>query len=107
METGCHLGISAVQNRIMSVTIRIDGRGGKMNSFCAWYSFRMSFWMVPPRSARAVPFFSASVTYIARSMAAGALIVIDVVNKQRTIHAVMSVVCETISLAMTTPQILM
>src|SRR5438552_3861384 len=28
METGCHLGISLVQKRIMSVTIRIDGRGG-------------------------------------------------------------------------------
>ena len=26
-----------------------------MNSFCAWYSFRMSFWRVPPRRARSRP----------------------------------------------------
>ena len=26
-----------------------------MNSFCAWYSFRMSFWSVPPRRARSTP----------------------------------------------------
>ena len=48
-EIGCQRGISAVQKRIVSATIRIDGRGGKMNSFCAWYSLRMSFWRVPPK----------------------------------------------------------
>ena len=36
----------------MSVTSRIDGSGGKMYSFCAMYSLRMSVWIVP-RSARA------------------------------------------------------
>ena len=45
-----HLGRA---ERIMSVTIRIDGRGGKTYSFCAWYSFKMSFWSVPPRRVRA------------------------------------------------------
>ena len=34
-ETGCHRGISAVQKRSVSDTMRIDGRGGKMYSFCA------------------------------------------------------------------------
>ena len=45
-----HLG--RCRSAIVSVTSRIDGRGGKMYSFCAWYSFRMSFWIVPPRRAR-------------------------------------------------------
>ena len=49
----CHFGISLVQNVIVSRTSRSDGRGGKMNSFCAWYSFRMSFCSVPPIRARA------------------------------------------------------
>ena len=31
----------------MSVTSRIDGSGGKMYSFCAMYSLRMSVWIVP------------------------------------------------------------
>ena len=30
-----------------SVTRRMLGRGGKTNSFWAWYSFKMSFWIVP------------------------------------------------------------
>jgi hypothetical protein len=40
-------------------TSRIDGRGGKMNSFWAWYSFRMSFWSVPPSGCGSTPAFSA------------------------------------------------
>ena len=63
----------------MSRTSRIDGRGGKTNSFCAWYSFRMSFCSVPPSRARATPAFSAWATYMAKITAAGELIVIDVV----------------------------
>ena len=35
--------------RSTSVTSRTDGRGGKTYSFWAWYSFKMSFWIVPPR----------------------------------------------------------
>ena len=35
----------------MSVTSRIDGSGGKMYSFCAMYSLRMSVWIVPRSSA--------------------------------------------------------
>ena len=36
----------------MSVTSRIDGSGGKMYSFCAMYSLRMSVWIVPRRCSR-------------------------------------------------------
>ena len=66
-------------NVIVSRTSRIDGRGGKTNSFWAWYSLRMSFCSVPPSRARFVPAFSAWATNIASSTAAGELIVIDVV----------------------------
>ena len=38
---------------IVSRTSRIDWRGGKTNSFWAWYSFKMSFCSVPPSWLRA------------------------------------------------------
>ncbi len=38
-----HFGTSLAQNEKMSVISRIDGRGGKMYSFWAMNSFRMSF----------------------------------------------------------------
>ena len=34
----------------MSTTSRIDGSGGKIHSFCAMYSLRMSVWIVPRSS---------------------------------------------------------
>ena len=40
-------GTCRVPNSIVSTTSRIDGRGGKMYSFCAMYSLRMSFCSVP------------------------------------------------------------
>ena len=46
-----------------------------MNSFCAWYSLRMSFCSVPPSAAREMPRFSACATNIAKMTAAGELIV--------------------------------
>ena len=55
-----------------------------MNSFCAWYSFRMSFWSVPPIRARATPDASALATNIANTIAVGPLIVIDVVTAPRS-----------------------
>ena len=42
-----HFGTSFAQKAKMSVMSRIDWRGGKMYSFCAMNSFRMSFWIVP------------------------------------------------------------
>ena len=74
-------------NAIVSRTNRIDGRGGNTNSFCAWYSFKMSFCNVPPRRARLMPAFSAWATYIAKITAAGELIVIDVVVVPRSMPA--------------------
>ena len=63
----------------MSVMSRIDGRGGKMYSFCAMNSFRMSFWIVPESVFQSAPCFSATTRYIAKIIGAGELIVIDVV----------------------------
>ena len=84
IEIECHRGISAAVNAITSRTSRIEGRGGNTNSFCAWYSFKMSFCSVPPSNARGVPAISACATYIAKITAAGELIVIDVVIVSRS-----------------------
>ncbi|MCG3135717.1 MAG: hypothetical protein HMLKMBBP_03450 [Planctomycetes bacterium] len=73
-----HCGTSSAQYFIMSVMIRRLGSGGKMYSFCAMYSFRMSFCTVPRRSFGDTPCDSAAATYIASTIAAGELIVIDV-----------------------------
>ena len=62
----------------MSVTSRIDGPGGKMNSFCAMYSLRMSVWIVPRSRSRGTPCSSPTTRYIASAIAADELIVIDV-----------------------------
>ena len=70
-----------------SRTSRMLGRGGNTNSFCAWYSLRMSFWSVPPSRARSTPAASAAATYIAKIVGAGELIVIDVVTVPRSMSA--------------------
>jgi hypothetical protein len=74
-----HFGTSAAQYSIESTTSRIEGSGGKMYSFWAMYSFRMSFWRVPPTLPKGTPCFSATARYMARRIAAGELIVIEVV----------------------------
>ena len=51
-------GTSAEQNSMMSVMMRIDGFGGNIQDFCAMYSLRMSFWMVPPISSKRAPWRS-------------------------------------------------
>ena len=58
-----------------------------MYSFWAWYSFKMSFWIVPARSALATPLFSPTATYIASTAAAGPLMVIDVDTELRSMSA--------------------
>ena len=67
-----------------SVTRRTEGRGGKTYSFCAWYSFKMSFWRVPESAARSTPVRSATPTYMASTGAAGELIVMDVETRPRS-----------------------
>src|SRR5262252_1055914 len=79
-----HFGASDAQKAKMSVMIRIDGRGGKMYSFCAMNSLRMSFWIVPEIVFHDAPCFSATARYIAKIIAAGELIVIDVVMPPRS-----------------------
>ena len=74
-----HFGTSVAQYSIESTTSRIDGAGGKMNSFCAMNSFRMSFCSVPPSCDAGTPCFSATAMYMHSRIAAGELIVIDVV----------------------------
>src|SRR5438876_216398 len=64
-------GTCFAQNENWSVTRRMEGRGGKMYSFWAMYSFRMSFWRVPPTRSQGVPCFSATARYIARAIGAG------------------------------------
>jgi hypothetical protein len=54
-----------------------------MYSFCAMYSLRMSFWMVPEIFFQSAPCFSATTKYMAQSTLAGELMVIDVVTFSR------------------------
>ncbi len=80
-----------------SVTSRTEGRGGKTYSFCAWYSFKMSFWSVPERAARSTPVRSATPTYMASMGAAAELIVMDVETlpeidaREQRLHVVLGV----------------
>jgi hypothetical protein len=62
MLTVFHRGTSREQNSIMSVTIRMAGRGGTSHACCAMNSFRQSFWMVPPILSRPMPRLSARAT---------------------------------------------
>ena len=55
----------------MSTMMRTCGRGGKIHSFCAMYSLRMSAWSVPPSFARGIPLLSAVAMYCASAMHAG------------------------------------
>ena len=55
-----------------------------MYSFWAMYSFRMSFCRVPDRAAQGTPCRSATTRYIAKIIAAGELMVIDVVTAPRS-----------------------
>ena len=71
-------GISRVPNSTVSVTSFRLGPGGKMYSFWAMNSLRMSFCRVPVSAARGTPIFSAATMYIAQIMAAGELMVIEV-----------------------------
>src|SRR5439155_24041893 len=75
---GFQRGTSRAPKAIVSTTRRIEGLGGKIYSFCAMYSFKISFCVVPEIFVQAAPFFSAATRYIAQIIAAGELIVIEV-----------------------------
>ena len=57
-----HFGTFCVQKAKMSVMSRIDGRGGKMYSFWAMNSFRMSACTVPASFEAGTPCFSPTST---------------------------------------------
>ncbi len=80
IETGCQRGIARVHHSIMSTISRIEGSAGKIHSFWAMYSLRMSAWIVPPSRSAATPCRSATQTYCASTIAAGAFTVMDVVT---------------------------
>ena len=80
MLMGFHLGKCFVQYSTMSVTSLTEGSGGNMHSFCAWNSFRLSFWVVPPSCSLGTPCMSPIAMYIASSMVAGPLMVMEVVT---------------------------
>src|SRR6266508_1069652 len=78
IDTVFHLGTSRVQYSIESTTRRMEGSGGKMYSFWAMNSFRMSFCRVPLTCENGTPCCSATARYMQSRTAAGELIVIDV-----------------------------
>ena len=78
-----YFGTLSAQNLKMSVISRIEGRGGKMYSFCAMYSLRMSFCSVPEIFFQSAPCFSATARYIARRIGAVELMVIETVTSSR------------------------
>ena len=55
MLTVFHCGTCWVQNSMTSATSRTDGSGGKTNSFWAWNSLSMSFWIVPRSCRQSTP----------------------------------------------------
>ena len=71
-------GSSAVPHSTVSVTSFSDGAGGKMYSFWAMNSLRMSFCSVPVSCARGTPIFSAAAMYMAQIIGAGELMVMEV-----------------------------
>src|SRR5579872_5187140 len=77
MEIGLNLGVCRAPNSMVSVTSRIDGRGGKMYSFWARYSFKISFWRVPDSRFQSTFCCSATTRYIAHKTAAGELMVME------------------------------
>src|SRR5881409_905270 len=78
MEIVFHWGTRFEPNSNVSTTSRMEGSGGKIHSFWAWYSFRMSFWIVPRRPDQGTPRPSAFARYIAQINEAGELMVIEV-----------------------------
>ena len=65
----------------------------------AMYSLRMSFWIVPLSCARAIPRSSATTMYIASSVAAVALIVIDVETLSSGMPSSSTCMSSTVSIA--------
>src|SRR5262252_2030434 len=85
IEMVLNRGVNLEPNSKVSTTSLIEGAGGKMYSFCAMYSLRMSFWMVPEIFFQSAPCFSATTKYMAHKIEAGELMVMDTVVLSRSI----------------------
>src|ERR1043165_149832 len=85
MEIVLYFGTFSAQKRKMSVISRIEGRGGKMYSFWAMYSLRMSFCSVPLIFFQSAPCFSATTRYMARRMEDVELMDMETVMSSRSI----------------------
>ncbi len=77
IEIVFQFGTRSMQNSIMSTISRRWGSGGKIHSFWAMYSLRMSFCSVPRSRPQSTPCSSAATSRNANSTSAGPLIVID------------------------------
>ncbi len=84
---------------IVSTTSSTDGSGGKMNSFWAVYSLRMSFCSVPVSSDESTPRSSATTRYIASIAAAEPVIVSDVDTSSSGMPSNSACVSSTVSTA--------
>ena len=89
----------SAQKTIMSRMRRMDGRMGKIHSFWATYSLRMSACTVPERRFRSKPRDSASATYMARRIQAVGLIVIDTEIRSRSMPSKSAVTSSSVSMA--------
>ena len=67
----------------MSLISLSDGAGGEIHSFCAMYSFKMSFCKVPRSFLKRTPCRSATTRYIANNTIAGPLMVIDTLTRSK------------------------
>ena len=87
------------QNSITSETRRTCGSGGKTNSFWAWNSLRMSFWMVPRSCFQSTPWSWALARKNAMTTMAGALMVIDTDTLARSMPSNSSAMSSSVSTA--------
>src|SRR6476620_11598733 len=85
MEMELYFGTLSAQNLKMSVISLMEGRGGKMYSFWAMYSLRMSFCSVPEIFFQSAPSFSATTRYMAKRMGEVELMVMETVTSSRLI----------------------
>src|SRR2546428_12754798 len=99
MEMVLYFGTFSAQNLKMSVIRRIEGRGGKMYSFWAMYSLRMSFCSVPEIFFQSAPCFSATARYMASRIGAVELMVMETVTSSRVMRSKMVSISASVSTA--------
>ena len=92
-------GTLAVQYAMISVMMRMEGLGGKIQLFWAMYSFKISFWIVPPILSAGIPCFSATTMYMARRIPAGPLMVMEVVTLSKGMPSKMTSISRRLSTA--------